>query len=1136
MVALCAATVEARTVQDPQVAATLRCQKTVASAVGRYASARHRDAAKCVGSLVRCLMGRPDDAKCALRSTTTCAQTYHKQATLLAGLRKSIRKHCDGASLLAAGGIGFGDVLGRCPRVPHVVDGIDQAITCLADAEVCAGAQAMGASVPRTAALLHAAGALSSLTGISCLPAYDEPRAVIVSGNDGRQAAPCATAMLRAGERDLTVWRSAYGKCLGALFACGRPENGEEACWTRASAACDAAFTKVPAVDPATAVVDDACQEPKVPFASLAVAEGANAAALASACAELGIGPLNDVGDWRACVTRTAGCEVAETMAFVYPRADALLARIGRARLPVFCPGYVPVPTRTPTPVPTASLTPSTTASPTASPSSTRTSTATPLPGATATPTATRTATRTPTPTRTGTGTATPPPGPTFTPSPFATSSGACDGDAAPYGLATRPVNTTCRFDGTPDQFPSLQVTRAFPALTFSAPVQVTYAPDGGNRLFVVEQTGRIRVFANDEGTTDATTFLDLDPESNYGGEEGLLGLAFHPDFATNGYFYVFYSAAGPQRSVIARYRVSADPDVADPSSVTVLLEIEKPYDNHNGGQLAFGPDGLLYVSLGDGGSGGDPGNRAQNLSVLLGKILRLDVDRSDPGLAYAIPEDNPFIGTPGARGEIWARGLRNPWRMSFDRLTHALWAGDVGQGSWEEIDLIERGANYGWRRKEGDACHNPSMACDDGTLTAPLVAYPHTDGACSVTGGVVYRGSALPELYGAYVYGDYCNGRLSALRWDGTSAVVQPLASGFTGISSFGEDRDGEIFITNVIGGTLHRLRRPSGASPGEFPRTLSATGCFADLSTRAPAPGLVPYDVQSPLWSDGAGKRRFLALPATGTIGYATAGSWEFPEGTILVKEFGLELERGNPASTRALETRFLVRRTDGWEGYTYVWNDAQTEAHLLDAATTATFAVTDPQQPGTPIAHTHYFPSRGDCVRCHTAATGGALGLQTAQLNRSHDYDGVSDNQLRAFEHVGLFEDCLPARPASLPRLADPADTGAALADRARSSLHANCAHCHHPGGTAPTAIDLRAETPLGATGLCDALPQAGDLGVADARIVKPGHADASILWLRATLRGQDQMPPLATLLPDPTGSTAIEDWITSLTVCP
>jgi uncharacterized repeat protein (TIGR03806 family) len=806
----------------------------------------------------------------------------------------------------------------------------------------------------------------------------------------------------------------------------------------------------------------------------------------------------------------------------------------------------IPTPTRTATPVPSATATGVPTTTRTATPVPTATRTATPVATATrtvtptaiatstrtATPTPVRTATRTATPSRTATRTASPTPIRTSTPVATATpNGGTCDASGAPYGFDTRVSATSCRLDGNPDQLPAMEVERVFPSLSFSSPIQLTHPPDGTDRVFVVEQGGRIRVFPNGSPAS-SSEFLAVTGVVA-GGEEGLLGLAFHPSYAANGYFYVYYSAGSPRRSVIARYRVSGNPNVADAASRQILLEIPQPYSNHNGGQLAYGPDGMLYIGLGDGGSANDPGNRAQNMNELLGKILRIDVDRADAGKAYAVPPDNPFVGQSGARGEIWAVGLRNPWRMSFDRLTHALWAGDVGQGNWEEIDLIERGGNYGWRRKEGFACYNPGSNCDTGNLIDPLAVYSHSEG-CSVTGGFVYRGSRLPELYGAYLYGDYCSGNIWALRYDGATTSVQRIVSGSgLNISSFGEDRDGELYVVH-LGGTIHRLRRPSGGQAGTFPRTLTATGCFTDVPNRVPAPELVPYDVRSPLWSDGAAKRRFFVIPNGTTIGFRANGAWDMPVGTILVKEFTLELERGNPASTHALETRFFVRRANGWQGYTYQWNDEQTEAFLLDNGTTKTFTVTDPDVPQ-PVAHTHVYPSRSDCVRCHTTAAGGTLGMQTGQLNGSFDYGAVTDNQLRTLEHVGFFGGCLATRPASLPQLADPFDATAPLAARARSYLHANCAHCHLPGGPAPTAIDLRAETAWTATGLCDAVPQHGDLGVPGARLVLPGSADASITWLRVAMRGDDQMPPLATLIPDEHGSNLIEAWIDGLTNC-
>ncbi len=1116
--------------EDAVVVGALRCQRAVAAAAERFAASRDRNVAKCVGSLARCLIGRPGDGACTLRAIDACSAAYHKQATLEAGLRTSVRKRCGAAALLNADAVGFGRIMDRCAGAPGGGgDGVEAAIACLAEEHVCAGARALAAAVPRTAELLRTSGTLSSLPlGTSCLPEHAGAGDSSLDADGARRAARCVTAMLRAGDRDRQAWRGATGKCLGALFACAAA-GGDALCWTRGAATCEAGFRKLPAVDPSAVGIDGSCAADKVPFAALADADGANLAALAATCRAVGIGEVDSVAAWRACVARTAACQASAAMAYVYPRGAELLATAGRAVYPPYCAGLPPSPTATPTAVPGATSTSATGAPTPSSAAATATGAlATPTPQATiVTPTPTA-----PTPTAAKTATS----GTTATPAPTPTGGGLCDVDPAPYGLTTRASSATCRLDGSPDQFPSLATEQVFPALAFDDPVQLTYAPDGSDRLFVVEQHGAIRVFPNQDDVTASTVFLDLGDVVQCCNEEGLLGLAFHPDYAANGYFYVYYSVPSPRRSVIARFRVSANPDVADGASGVVVMEIAQPYENHKGGQLAFGADGMLYVSLGDGGSGGDPQNRAQDLGTVLGKILRIDVDHVDSGLGYAVPPDNPFVGTAGARGEIWALGLRNPWRMSFDRLTHALFAGDVGQAEWEEIDLIERGKNYGWRRMEGNSCYDPPTDCNDGTLTLPLAVYGHAEGGCAVTGGFVYRGTRLPELYGAYVYGDYCTGKLWALRWDGAEATVQPLASSGLNPSSFGEDRDGELYIVNHLAGTIHRLRRPDGSPPGTFPLTLSATGCFADLATRAPAPGLVPYDVQSPLWSDGAGKRRFLVLPDGATIGHHAPGAWDFPVGTILVKEFTLELERGIPASARALETRFLVRRAAGWDGYTYRWNDAQTEAHLLDGASTETFAVTDPARPGTPIAHPHYFPSRSDCARCHNAPAGGALGLQTAQLNRTHDYGGVVDNQLRAFEHVGLFGGCLPARPAGLPRLADPADANTALAARARSYLHANCAQCHRPDGTAPTAIDLRAETAFADTGLCDALPAAGDLGDPANRLVKPGHAEASILWLRAAMRGDDQMPPLATLAPDPFGRDLLGAWIDSLAACP
>ena len=338
-----------------------------------------------------------------------------------------------------------------------------------------------------------------------------------------------------------------------------------------------------------------------------------------------------------------------------------------------------------------------------------------------------------------------------------------------------------------------------------TAPVAIAHA--GDNRLFIVLQAGQIVIW---NGTSLLPTpFLDIRPLVLAGGERGLLGLAFHPDYAQNGFFYVNYTdRAGNGDTIIARYTVSAsDPNRADPASARILLTIDQPFSNHNGGQLQFGRDGYLYIGMGDGGSGGDPQNNAQNPARLLGKMLRIDVDGGDP---YGIPPTNPFVGQAGVRPEIWATGLRNPWRFSFDRITADLWIADVGQGDVEEIDFqpasSRGGENYGWRIKEGSECFNPRN-CSSAGLVDPVVEYGHTNGACSVTGGYVYRGSRTPRLTGTYIYGDYCNGVIWGAKRNASGAITtRVLIDTNLFISTFGEDANGEVYVADH-NGAIYRL-----------------------------------------------------------------------------------------------------------------------------------------------------------------------------------------------------------------------------------------------------------------------------------------------------------------------------------------
>ncbi|MEE8315105.1 MAG: PQQ-dependent sugar dehydrogenase [Syntrophobacteria bacterium] len=375
---------------------------------------------------------------------------------------------------------------------------------------------------------------------------------------------------------------------------------------------------------------------------------------------------------------------------------------------------------------------------------------------------------------------------------------------------------------------------KAEPVVTgLSSPVDITHAGDGSGRLFITLQGGRVVIF--DGVQILSPPFLDINSLVSSGGERGLLGAAFHPNYEGNGFFYVSYTDTAGD-SVIARYSVSLDPNRADPTSGVILLTIPQPFSNHNGGQLHFGPDGYLYIGIGDGGSGGDPQNNGQDLGTLLGKILRIDVDS---GFPFTVPPDNPFVGVVGAREEIWSFGLRNPWRFSFDRLTGDMFIGDVGQNSWEEVDFQPAnstgGENYGWRLMEGNSCFNPAINCNNGTLTLPILVYDHSVG-CSVTGGYLYRGSKNPNLNGLYLYGDFCSGLIWGAQEDGLGGwnTTVLLDTNFS-ISTFGEDESGEIYFAHLSAtdGTIYQVVQSTSSTNSASASSGGgggggAVGCF--------------------------------------------------------------------------------------------------------------------------------------------------------------------------------------------------------------------------------------------------------------------------------------------------------------------
>ncbi len=693
----------------------------------------------------------------------------------------------------------------------------------------------------------------------------------------------------------------------------------------------------------------------------------------------------------------------------------------------------------------------------------------------------------------------------------------------APYGLEQRVQVQGLTFPTGLASPGPVDVVDAFPLLSFQEPLLLTHAGDGSGRVFVVERRGVVKVFANDPAASTTVKFLDIHSKVITGGERGLLGLAFDPDYASNGYFYVRYSTPtmtiGPDhRDVLSRFQVSAgDPDLADPASETPLLAFDQPFSNHNGGMIAFGPDEMLYVAVGDGGNQHDPLEHAQDLGSIFGKILRLAPDGS-------IPADNPFVGQVGAHEEIWAYGFRNPWRFSFDRVSGELWCGDVGQEDREEIDLVRKGENYGWDLFEGTLEHENPLDVPLSATTPPVRQYDHTKGR-AVTGGYVYRGTDVPSLAGTYVYGDFVTSQIWSLVYDGEQAISNVTIATIPNPASFGEDESGELHVCS-FDGHVYRFQEPGGG-PGQapFPQLLSETGLFDDTAGLAATPGAIEYDVRVHLWSDGASKRRWLALPGFADIDFHATEAWGFPVGTVLAKHFEIDAA---PGVKRRLETRVLLRSVAGWEGYTYKWNPAGTDADLLTGSESEVLTILDPNAPGGQYDLTWYYPSSADCLVCHTLVAGRVLGVRTRQLNAGFAYPKAVDNQLRSWNHIGLFDwDIGPASAyGALPRLEDAA---APVAARARAYLDANCAYCHRLGGPTPVSVDLRYGIPLAQMNAILVPPSAGDLGILNAFIVAPGSKETSVLWERMRLLDSNRMPPLGSSLEHSEAVDVVGQWI-------
>ncbi|TWU08938.1 Quinoprotein glucose dehydrogenase B precursor [Symmachiella macrocystis] len=702
-----------------------------------------------------------------------------------------------------------------------------------------------------------------------------------------------------------------------------------------------------------------------------------------------------------------------------------------------------------------------------------------------------------------------------------------------------RALWTTSRIHGTPDPPPPYQLESAFPELNFDEPLAVSLIP-GTNRFLLCERNGKLFTF-EDAPHAKPKLLIDL--------ERTVYGAAAHPDFVNNGRLFVvsIVKEGAEDGTRLSRFETSPDDRFhSKPQSEVVLLSWLA--GGHNGGCVRFGPDGLLYVSTGDGSGWADWHLTGQRIDDFLASILRIDVDHSMGDKSYAIPVDNPFIKTPNASPEVYSYGHRNVWKFSFDS-EGRLWAGDVGQDLWEMIELVQPGGNYGWSIKEGTHDFKPDRQLGPTPIQPPLLEHPHSESR-SITGGYIWEADEPADLHGCYIYGDYDTGKIWSVRLvDGQPTKPRQLADTQFRIVAFAQNQQGEVLVVDHVSGTLQRLvpaPLPDENEP-KFPRMLSETGLFVSTTDHIPQPGLIPYSVNAPLWSDGASKERFIARPGDSQILFddvtypAPPPGWRFSDGTVLVKTFSMEMEAGNPLSTRRLETRLLHFKSmpgdrerygaQFWRGYTYVWNDDQTDAVLLDAqGADRVLNIQDKNAPGGVRKQTWHFPSRAECTLCHTMAAKYALGVNTLQMNRLHDYgDGQPRNQLAQLEEWGVFAKPLPKSPDALPRLADYHDQSQSINDRARSYLHANCSHCHRLWGGGLTEFQLPADLPLDKTGLIHATPERGHYGITDARLIAPGDPDRSLLSHRMTLLKIGRMPHIGSNVIDEEGVELLREWI-------
>jgi uncharacterized repeat protein (TIGR03806 family) len=731
---------------------------------------------------------------------------------------------------------------------------------------------------------------------------------------------------------------------------------------------------------------------------------------------------------------------------------------------------------------------------------------------------------------------------------------------AKPFGIDRATPLTTSTVVGFPDPPPPFRVVRTIAEFKPEFPIAIKRIP-GSNEALLITQPwsygpSAVSLVKLDKTTKDATKLFDT-PDGGTAYE-----IAFHPKFAENGYVYVGWNGASPgqkgKHSKITRYTMNTKPPFTIDTKTEKLI-IEWASDGHNGAAVCFGSDGTMYLTSGDGTSDSDTNLTGQRTDLLLAKVLRIDVDRPANGKEYSIPKDNPFVDDKQFAPETWAYGLRNPWRISFDPKTNQLWVGNNGQDLWEQAYLVRKGDNYGWSVMEGSHSFYEGRKPGPTPFVKPTVEHHHSEGR-SLTGGFVYHGDKFPELKGAYIYGDYSTGRIWAVKHDGTAIVWhKEIAVTTLKITGFAPDADGEILICHHAGrgdGGLFTLEPNPEKAASNFPRKLSDSGLFNSVKHHALKPGVVPYSVNAPFWSDGLHKERFIALPAGESIAFTRSRGWNFPDKTVIVKSFALDEKDGDTSTRKWVETRFLTKQTGEWYGYSYVWNEEGTDATLVDfAGADRVFIIRTAE--GTRKQVWHY-PSRAECMVCHSRAANYVLGLTEHQMNKNHVYpNGRTDNQLRVLEHLGMLKcdwyaevqggikdptnkpqpgqrepkpgTLLHQKPSEYKHLVNPYDKTQDLTLRARSWLHTNCSMCHVEAGGGNAKMELEFVTAFDKMRLIDEKPVHHTYDLTNAKLIAPGSPERSVLLHRIGLRGAGQMPPLSTNRVDEEGLGLMREWV-------